>query len=169
MGSNPILRVMIDADVLFAGSATSSPHSASLIVLHLGELTLLDTVASEQAVTEAARNLEGKVPSAVPVFRQIVDASLRVVPDPTEDELVALSGLAHPKDLPILAAAVREQCDVLVTFNERDYRPGHPSVEVVTPGVLVQRVRSSVAAAARAGRLDAPNPPGVDEPGDAHA
>ena len=126
---------MIDADVLFAGSATSSPHSASLVVLRLGELTLLDAVASEQAVTEAERNLSAKVPAAVPVFRQIVDASLRVVPDPTEDELRALSGLADPKDLPILAAAVREQCDVLATFNERDYRPGHPSVEVVTPGV----------------------------------
>lgn len=165
MRSAEMLRVMVDADVLFAGSATSSPDSASLIVLRLGELTLIDAVACEQAVVEAERNLANKVLAAVPIFRQITEASLRRVPDPSADDVRALGGLAHAKDLPILAAAVREQCDVLVTFNERDYRPGHPAVEVVTPGVLVQRVRGSVAATARAARLDNPNPSGDDEPG----
>ena len=65
----------------------------------------------------------------------------------TPDEVLALSGSADPKDLPILVAAVRDRCDVLVTFNERDYRRGHPDVEVMTPGVLVQRVRRLVARA----------------------
>lgn len=146
-----LLRVMVDADVLFAGAASPSDRSASTVVLRLSELTLVDGVASEQVVAEAERNLTEKVPAAVPRFRELAAACLRVVPDPTADEVLALSGLAHPKDLPILTAAVRDECGVLVTFNEKDYRPGHADVEVMTPGVLVQRVRRLVARAGARG------------------
>ena len=147
----PLLRVMVDADVLFAGSASPSDRSASTVVLRLSDLRLIDGVASEQVVAEAEKNLRKKVAAAVPMFQDLVSACLRVVPDPTADEVLALDGLADPKDLPILTAAVRDECDVLVTFNERDYRPGHPDVEVVTPGVLVQRVRRLVAQASARG------------------
>lgn len=143
-----LLRVMVDADVLFAGSASSSDRSASTVVLRLSDI---DGVTSEQVMAEAERNLAGKVPAAVSAFRDLAAAGLRVVPDPTADEVLALDGQADPKDLPILVAAVRERCDVLVTFNERDYRPGHADVEVVTPGVLVQRVRRLVAQASARG------------------
>jgi predicted nucleic acid-binding protein len=143
-----LLRVMVDADVLFAGSASSSDRAASTVVLRLSDI---DGVTSEQVMAEAERNLAGKVPAAVSAFRDLAAAGLRVVPDPTADEVLALDGQADPKDLPILVAAVRERCDVLVTFNERDYRPGHADVEVVTPGVLVQRVRRLVAQASARG------------------
>lgn len=138
------LRVMIDADGLFAGSASPSDRSASTVVLRLSELTILDGIASEQVVAEVERNLSDKIPAALPSFRKLSASCLRVVPDPTAAEVRAHDGRAHAKDLPILVAAVREACDVLVTFNERDYRPGHPYVEVVRPGVLVQRVRRLV-------------------------
>jgi hypothetical protein len=36
------LRVFVDADVIFAGSAAPSEHSASHVVLRMGEITLLD-------------------------------------------------------------------------------------------------------------------------------
>ena len=146
-----LLRVMVDADVLFAGAASPSDRSASTVVLRLSELSLVDGVASEQVDAEAERNLTEKVPAAVPKFRELATACVRVVPDPTPGEVLALSGLAHPKDLPILTAAVRDECDVLVTFNEKDYRPGHADVEVVTPGMLVQRVRRLVARAGSSG------------------
>ena len=142
-----LLRVMVDADVLFAGAASPTDRSASTVVLRLGDLTLIDAIVSEQVVAEAERNLSAKIPQALPAFRELVTSCVRVVPDPTADEVRALAGQADPKDLPTLAAAVREGCDVLVTFNVRDYRPGHPDVEVVTPGVLLQRVRRRVAGA----------------------
>ena len=142
-----MLRVMVDADVLFAGAASSSNQSASGVVLRLSELTVIEGVASVQVVTEAKRNLAAKVPTAVEALAELVDACVQVVPDPEPSEVQALDGRAHPKDLPIVVAAVRERCPVLVTFNEKDFRPGHPDVEVVTPGVLVQRVRRLVAGA----------------------
>ena len=142
-----MLRVMVDADVLFAGAASSSGRSASGVVLRLSDLTLLEGVASVQVVTEAERNLETKVPAAVSALKELIDACLRVVPDPESGELQSMDGRAHPKDLPVLTAAVRERCGVLVTFNERDFRPGHPDIEVMTPGRLVQRVRRQISKA----------------------
>lgn len=142
-----MLRVMVDADVLFAGAASSSDQSASGVVLRLSELTVIEGVASVQVVTEAERNLAAKVPAAVEALAGLVDACVQVVPDPEPSEVQTMDGRAHPKDLPVLVAAVRERCPVLVTFNEKDFQPGHPDVEVMTPGVLVQQVRRLVARA----------------------
>lgn len=143
-----MLRVLIDADVLFAGAASPSDRSASLVVLLLSEMTVIEGIVSAQVVDEAQRNLQAKVPAAVPRFNELVERCVDIVDDPSREEVLELRGLADPKDAPILAAAVREGCDVLVTFNERDYQPGHKSVEVLAPGVLVQRVRRSIAALA---------------------
>ncbi len=57
----------------------------------------------------------------------------------------ACRGLADQKDAPILAAAVREECRWLITFNVRHYQPDHPSVTGTRPGAFVQHVRSLLA------------------------
>jgi len=138
-------RVFVDADVLFAGSAAPSQYGASLVILRLAEITLIHAIASQQVINEVERNLNAKLPAALPAFRIIVNRSLRVVPDPEPTELAPYAGLADPKDLPILVAAVREGCPWLVTFNVRHYRPGHPAVQVMPPGDLLQRVRTMLA------------------------
>jgi hypothetical protein len=139
-------RLFVDADVLFAGAASSSEHGASLLILRLAEITLLDAITSEQVITEAERNLAGKLPQALPAFRHLVSRCLKVVPDPHWDELLPFDDLAEPKDLPILVAAQREKCLWLVTFNLKDYQPGHPDVEVLKPGTFVLRIRDRLAA-----------------------
>ncbi len=138
-------RVFVDADVLFAGAASPTEHGASLVVLRMAEITLVEALASEQVIAEAERNLADKLPQALPTFRLIVSRSLRVVPDPEPDDLKPHEGLADPEDLPILVAALREGCRWLVTFNVRHYRPGHPDLTVLRPGELVQRVRDQLA------------------------
>lgn len=135
------LRVFIDADVLFAGSASPSEHGASLTLLRLAEITLIEAVASEQVITEAERNLALKLPVALPVFRLLVARCLNVVPSPTLAELEPFTGLAFRQDQSILAAAVLNACPWLVTFNTRHYHPGHPDVTVLAPGELVQKIR----------------------------
>lgn len=138
-------RVWIDAGVLFAGAASPSEHGASLMVLRMAEITLIEALASEQVLTEARRNLEEKLPQVLATFELIVSRCLRVVPDPLPPDLVPYQDLADPKDVPILAAAVRETCQWLVTFNLRDYQPGHPSLQVVRPGEFMLRVRELLA------------------------
>lgn len=142
---SPRPRVFVDADVLFAGAASPSEHGASLMVLRLGEITLIEAVTSQQAIVEAERNLAAKLPAALPAFRLIVSRSLRVVENPTVADLQAHRGLADAKDLPLLAAALRAGCPWLVTFNLRHYRPGHPAVTVLRPGDFILLVRDQLA------------------------
>ena len=41
----PKPRVFVDADVLFAGSASPNEHSASNLILWMAELTLIEAIA----------------------------------------------------------------------------------------------------------------------------
>ena len=134
-------RVFVDADVIFAGAASPSQHGASLVILRMAEITLIEAVTSRQAIAEAERNLAEKLPVALPTFRLLVARCLRVVPDPQPEDLLPYAGLADPEDAPLLNAAVREGCPWLVAFNVRHYRPGHPAVTVLRPGEFLLRVR----------------------------
>lgn len=131
--------------MLFAGAASPSEHSASLVVLRMAEITLIDATTSQQVITEAERNLEAKLPQALPAFRHLVSRCLRVVPHPRPTELAPHAGLADRSDLPILVAALRAGCPYLVTFNVRHYEPGTSEVTVLRPGELLARVRDLLA------------------------
>ena len=88
MANNPPKpRIFVDADVLFAGAASPNEHSASLVILRMAEITLIEAVTSEQVITEVERNLEAKMPAAKPAFHMLVSRCLRVVPDPTVAEI----------------------------------------------------------------------------------
>ena len=140
--ANPVKpRVFIDADVLFAGSAGPSQHGASLIILRMAEITLVEALTSQQVITEVERNLAEKIPAALPALRLLVSRCLTVVPDPTAADLLPCSGLSNTKDLPILVAARRENCAWLVTFNVRHFQPDIPEVNVLRPGEVVMQVR----------------------------
>ncbi|MSP14043.1 MAG: PIN domain-containing protein [Chloroflexi bacterium] len=137
--------VFIDADVLFAGAAGPSDYGASLVVLRMAEITLLEAITSQQVIVEAERNLGEKLPAALPAFRLLASRCLRIVPNPAPADLIAFQGLADAIDLPILAAALRERCDWLLTFNLRHYQPGHPAIAIVRPGDFLQQVRAYLA------------------------
>ncbi|MEW5717686.1 MAG: PIN domain-containing protein [Chloroflexota bacterium] len=141
------LKVFVDADVIFAGSAAPSEHGASHVVLQMGEITLLDCVTSQQAIVEVERNLAAKLPAKLPAFHQIVNCCLRVVPDPEPADIARCEGQADSKDAPILAAALREGCAYLPTFNTRDFSPSEKIV-VLKPGDFVVVVRQQLGASA---------------------
>jgi hypothetical protein len=67
-----------------------------------------------------------------------------VVSDPESEKISPSKGLVDSKDLSLLAAAVREGCPWLVTFNIRDYQPGHPDVQVLRPGEFIARIREQL-------------------------
>jgi hypothetical protein len=133
--------VFLDADVIFAGAAAPSEQGASHIVLRMGEITLIECVTSQQAVTEVERNLTDKLPAKLPEFRLLVNRCLRVVPDPEPDELLPYASQADLKDLPILVAALRERCPYLLTFNVRHYFPPAGTTTVQRPGEFLLTIR----------------------------
>ena len=139
------LRVFLDADVIFAGSASPQEHSASHVLLLMGEITLLDCITSQQAVTEVERNLSKKLPTKLPEFRLLVSRCLRVVDDPTLQELSLYQGQADPKDLPLLTAALCEQAEYFISFNVRHYFPTGGAIMVQRPGEFLRVVRQQLA------------------------
>ena len=78
-GTERLVRVFCDADVLIAGAASTT--GASHILLQLSELTLIECVSSPLAVHEAERNIAAKLPAALPAFREILDAAIDLVPE----------------------------------------------------------------------------------------
>ncbi len=137
--------VFLDADVIFAGSAAPTEHSASNLILRLGEIGLIECVASTQVITEIERNFEKKLPIKLPELRLIISRSLRVVPDPEPRELIPYKGQADPKDLPTLVAALKHECRFLLTFNTRHYAPTKEEIIVQRPGEFVTTVRTLLA------------------------
>jgi len=81
----PKPRVFIDADVLIAGS--SSTTGASHIILHLSDLTIIEGLISQQVSVEAERNLQDKLPETLPIFRKLIDSAVEAVSDPTASEI----------------------------------------------------------------------------------
>lgn len=141
------LRVFIDSDVAFAGSASAT--GASHLTLLLGELGLIEACVSAQVRAEVERNLAAKLPAALPAFRALMDACCRTVPDTGRaraDEIVA-ADMADPKDALILATALDITCDWLLTFNLRDYRAGG-RIRAATPGAFVAALREKLLALA---------------------
>jgi PIN domain len=150
------LKVFVDADVIFAGSAAPSEQGASHVVLQMGEITLVDCITSRQAVIEVERNLAEKLPGKLSEFRLIVSRCLRVVSDPRPVELTHYRGQADPGDLPILVAALREGCSFLLTFNLRHFRPGPGQIKVQRPGEFLLSIRQRLSTLSAGAEDDRP-------------
>lgn len=149
MSSSSILRIYIDADVLMAGLLSQSDHGAANVLLQLSEVTILDAVASERAVSEVRRNLGEYIARAEArsLLDEAVETALDVVPNPSPASITPFRSVADSKDALHVACAVDQGCSHLVTYNLGDYPPQHSgtSVEeltVVTPGTLVRRIRA---------------------------
>ena len=133
--------VFLDADVIFAGAAAPTEQGASHVVLRMAEITLIECVTSQQVVTEVERNFKEKLPGKLPELQLILRRCLRVVSDPAPETLADCAGQAHPKDLPILVAALISGCRYLLTFNLRHYRPMESEMTVQRPGDFLTTVR----------------------------
>lgn len=118
--------VFLDADVLFAGVAAPTEHGASHIVLRLGEITLIECVASTQVVTEVERNFKQKLPSKLPELRLIISRSLRVVPDPKPHGPPRIKGRLIPKTCRSWSRLSRMAVAICLRSISAITNPSHP-------------------------------------------
>jgi predicted nucleic acid-binding protein len=136
------LKVFFDSDVIIAGSFSDT--GASHLLLELAEIGVIQGYISNQVVEECVRNIRRQLPVALPVFQALLDAaSLRTV-IPEGRFLEQARNQADEKDVPILAAALQVQADVLVTFNTRDYFPRESPPEVLNPGDLLRLIQRNL-------------------------
>lgn len=106
------MRVFLDANILFSAAKTDGAVRALLrLMLERGH----DLVVDAYVIAVAQRNLQAMGPQAL----QVLDALLPrlVVGAAAPTAAVAPADLAWlpEKDRPVLAAAIRLRCDVLVT------------------------------------------------------
>ena len=137
------VKIFFDSDVVIAGSAAQT--GASFLLLQLAELRLIKGCISVRIRQECTGNIQSKLPEALPYFNAIID---RCFDKPIKVQKVFLSnveGQAHPKDIPILAAALQAQVSYLVTFNIKHYFPDNDlNIKIVTPKELLREIRESL-------------------------
>lgn len=137
------LRIYVDADALIAGAA-GAPFGAAHVLLVGENFIPIELICAETAILEATRNVEEKLPEALPALEDIIEYSIQRVDDPAPQVEERFCNFADPKDAIHLAAATVYDCKYLTTYNGVDYEPGHPAVEVVEPGVLVKKLREVI-------------------------
>ena len=134
-----MVRVFLDANVYFAGSV--SPTGASALILQLALKGRIEVTASRLVLLEAERNLRRKrSPKDLKAFHQFLKhAKLRVIPTPPETAWRRYEGVIHPKDVPVLAAAVASKAAYLITLDRRHFLTKAvtdkvPELTILTPG-----------------------------------
>jgi len=115
------MRIFLDANILF--SAAKSDGAIRRLVLRLVE-DHHECCADDYVVNEARRNLNLKGPSALSAFEALMPL-LHVNPlHASAPELENIDWLPK-KDRPVIVAAARLHCDVLVTGDQTHFGPGY--------------------------------------------
>lgn len=138
------MRIVFDTDVVVA--AFRSPPGASAALLRLvrsGRVTLAATVPlciEYEAVCARPEHLAaaGASPADLAVFLDAVVA----LAEPTTTWFSWRPQLRDPGDELVLEAAVNGRCNVIASFNRRDFLPGasYFGIEVLRPGDILWRL-----------------------------
>jgi predicted nucleic acid-binding protein len=133
------MRVFLDANVLFSAAKSDGAVRALLrLLVDQGHRCCADAYV----VAEARHNLRSKSPDALAVL----DALMRHLEIADAAPIGQGAGLAWlpEKDRPVLAAAIRARCDVLVTGDRTHFGSGYgrtfEGVTVLSPRQLAERL-----------------------------
>ena len=136
-------RVFLDANVYFAGSFSES--GASSVILELARRRKVQLVATKLVLREADRNLRKKTdPKTLKRFHRFLrNTPINVVPALPDTVLQKYEPYIHPKDVPILAAAIEAAVDYLVTLDRRHFLTEKVNecagkIKVLTPGDFIR-------------------------------
>jgi predicted nucleic acid-binding protein len=129
------VRVFLDANILFSAAKSAGAVRELLSRLdRAGHVLCVDAYVVE----EARRNLALKGPAALEAFEEMLGrceaGPFRPTPLPPR-----IAELVHEKDRPVIAAAARMACDVLLTGDRTHFGALYGQRLV---GVLVQSPRS---------------------------
>lgn len=137
-------RLFCDASMLIASAGSKT--GASALVLDLCRQGFCKAGCSRLVLLEAERNIKAKMePHALLRFYQeIASLDLDLVESPTEEELAAQRRIIAPKDAHVLAAALKDKTNFLLTFDRKHFMT--PAVleaglpfSIMTPGDFLRR------------------------------
>ncbi len=131
-----MIRLFLDANIFFAGFYSKT--GASSLILQLASKKKWQIIASKLVLHEADRNLRKKSdPKSCKAFhRYLQQNKIIVVPAPEEKTLNKVESLIHPKDVPVLAAAIESGSDFLLTLDRRHFLTSNLAANVRKPRIL---------------------------------
>lgn len=137
-----MITVFIDTSVLF--SACLSKIGASALILGYCRKNKIKGFISQYVLSEIKRNAIQKLDqlSKRRLNFYILQSNLNIVDNPTAEEITIYKEVINPKDAPILAAAVKNKTNYLITFNTKDFlipkvKDFAKSLTILTPGDFV--------------------------------
>jgi len=131
-----MIRLFLDANIYFAGFYSKT--GASSLILQLAHRKKWQIVASKLVLHEADRNLRKKSdPKSCKAFhRYLQQSKIVVVPPPEGRILLRVESHIHPKDVPVLAAAIESGSDFLITLDRRHFMTPKVQTNVQKPRIL---------------------------------
>jgi len=144
-----MIRVFLDASVLFAAAYSATGASREIIRLSIrGKIRL---AVSRFVLEEVRRNLRKKVPESVGDLDRFLSTLDFKMVRPTRYEVELAMEYTAPKDAPIVAAARKAKVDYLVSL-DRQHIVGVPEVKeqsklnIVLPAELLEEMRGQASA-----------------------
>jgi predicted nucleic acid-binding protein len=134
------LRVLIDANFIFSGSAWPRWNYEVLLHAVAGDFQL---VLSGRIIEEARKAIAEIAPKEASRFESILEATqFEAVDAPTDEQIEANAGLVRdPKDIHVALAAINAKVDYLVSL-DKDLtdpdEPIHQHVKVLLPAVFLR-------------------------------
>lgn len=116
-----MITVFIDTSVLF--SACLSKIGASALILGFCRKNKIKGFISRYVLSEVKRNATQKLGQ---LGKQrlnfyILQSNLDIVDNPTPEEIRICQKVLNQKDTPILAAAIKNKVNYLITFDTKDF------------------------------------------------
>ena len=143
------IKVFLDSSAVIAGIISSA--GAARVLLVMSENGQIEAFISEQVIAESERSIARKVPDALPELRQTLkDASLKVVSNPTQEEIKEnLYLIADSDDVPILLAAMKAHVEYLATHNRKHFLDDpkvaeKSGIKIGTPGDVLAWIRENL-------------------------
>ena len=135
------MRVFLDANILFSAAKSDGAVRALLrLLLERGHAGVVDAYV----VAEARRNLLAKGSVAIDVLEALLTHLEQAPAAPVVSALADELGWLPEKDRPVLAAAIRLRCDVLVTGDRTHFGAAYgrsfSGVAVHSPRSLAERL-----------------------------
>ena len=133
------MRVFLDANILFSAAKSDGAIRALLSILARGGAVLC---VDAYVVEEARRNLAAKAPGSMTVLEDLLRTA-ETVPMAVHSPDLSSYGLPE-KDRPVLAAAIRGRCGILLTGDKSHfgalYGKQIQGVTIVSPAQMGERL-----------------------------
>jgi len=114
------LRIFLDSNVMLSGLVSWRGAPRLILDILSLDLPVLSGLTGRYNLIEIERNIEKKMPAALPIYRlYLPKLKLEVIPMPSSVDLAPLRGATEDKDLPVLASAISGRADFFISGDKK--------------------------------------------------